>query len=150
VETVVRVGLARRISKQGRRAAVGDEPAHAQLEVPPCGRGVDWVIRVKREYHTKWAVDLAGLIRLAARGRQTGAVDPWAHGRQLRGRRVRDGDAPNDPSERLKREEHDLARLVPDDLAEAKGGDHHYADEPAKDEHIMICIGPWLAADANA
>jgi hypothetical protein len=60
---------------------------------------------------------------------------------------VRDGDAPNDPGERLKREEHDLARLVPDDLAEAKGGDHHYANEPAKHEDMVVGIAPLEAPD---
>jgi hypothetical protein len=63
---------------------------------------------------------------------------------------MRDSNPSDDPSERFESEIHDFAGRVMDNFAEAEGSDHHYADEPAKDEHIMICIGPWLAADANA
>jgi acetyl-CoA C-acetyltransferase len=69
------------------------------VEIPQRRGCVDRVIRMKGKDDTERAVNLARLVRLAARRCKSGAIHARTKRSELSSGRVRDGDPPDDPRE---------------------------------------------------
>ena len=84
VEIVVSVSAAFGGGEKRSGVSAGASEAVAQLDVADGGRGVDWVMVVKRLDHGKRTMDLAPRIWFGTRRRDESGIPPCAKGVELR------------------------------------------------------------------
>jgi hypothetical protein len=75
VKEMVSIGLPGRVAEEWSRCSVRHRRPNSKLEIPQRRGGVDRVIRMKGKDDTERAVNLARLVRLAARWCKSGAVN---------------------------------------------------------------------------
>jgi hypothetical protein len=102
VKEVVSIGLPGRVAEEWSRCPVRHRRPNSELEIPQRRGCVDRVVRMKGKDDTERAVNLARLVRFAARRCKPGTIYARTKQSELSSGRVRNGDPPDDPREGLK------------------------------------------------